>query len=200
MQLTELELVDLAEGTRPESSAPHLTSCDRCRQQLLEMRSLMSDAMGVEVPEPSPLFWDHFSARVRDAVAVERQAPRRWWHDVALRKRFLVPASAVALAALVIVSALTSRLLAPQPAGPRTAANNPAIAVGAAAPDDDFDVADDASLMLVADLSAEMNLDSATDDNLTPAGGAEHAVTHLNVDELRELQRLLQQELTPSGA
>jgi len=197
MHLNELELIDLAEGTRPESSAPHLASCDRCRRQLLEMRSLMADVAAVPVPEPSPLFWDHLSRRVRDAVAVERGAPRRWWHEVALRKRILVPASAAALAVILILSALTSRLLAPLP-GPERAPADVALG-GTGGPDDGFDVADDASLMLVADLSAELNLDPAADENLAPAGGAEHAVTHLNDDELRELQRLLQQELTPSG-
>jgi len=199
MHLTELQLVDLAEGIRLESSAPHLASCDRCRRQLLEMRALIADAAAVQVPEPSPLFWDHLSARVRDAVAAEREAPGSWWRDVVVRKRFLVPASAVALAAILVVSAMTSRLLAPWPVVTEVSSNDSAIALGAGAPDDGFDVADDASLMLVADLSAEMNLDPTADENLAPAGGAEHAVTHLNDDELRELQRLLQQELTPSG-
>ena len=197
MHLNELELIDLAEGTHPESSAPHLASCDRCRRQLLEMRSLMADVAAVPVPEPSPLFWDHLSRRVRDAVAAEREAPHRWWHEAALWKRILVPASAVALAVILILSALTSRLLAPLP-GPERAPADVALA-GTGGPDDGFDVADDASLMLVADLSAELNLDPAADEILAPAGGAEHAVTHLNDDELRELQRLLQQELTPSG-
>ncbi len=31
-----------------------------------------------DVPEPSPFFWNHLSARVRDAVAVEPIA-RSWW-------------------------------------------------------------------------------------------------------------------------
>jgi len=199
MHLTELQLVDLADGTRPESSAPHLATCDRCRRQLLDMRAMMADAAAIQVPEPSPLFWDHLSARVHDAVAAEREAPRRWWHDLTVRKRFLVPASAVALAAILIVGALTPRLLAPWRAVTDVISNDRAIALGAGAADDGFDVDDDASLMLVADLSAEMNIDAAADENLAPTGGAEHAVTHLNDDELRELQRLLQQELTPSG-
>jgi hypothetical protein len=197
MHLNELELIDLAEGTRPESSAPHLASCDRCRRQLLEMRSLLADVAGVPVPEPSPLFWDHLSRRVRDAVAAGREPPRRWWHEVALRKRVLVPASAAALAVVLILSVLTSRLLAPLPGPDRAAAELASVATGG--PDDGFDMADDASLMLVADLSAEMSLDPTADENLAPAGGAEHAVTHLNDDQLRELRRLLQEELTPSG-
>ncbi len=44
---------------------------------------MMSVAAEVEVPEPSPLFWDHLSARVGEAVAAE-QAPRRSWIERAV--------------------------------------------------------------------------------------------------------------------
>ena len=66
MHLKDDELVDLAEGARPESSAPHLASCEPCRRQVRDLRALMSVAAGVDVPEPSPLYWDHMSARVRE--------------------------------------------------------------------------------------------------------------------------------------
>ena len=65
MHLQHDELVDLAEGTRAESSVPHLAACEACRHQLAELKAMMSAAADVAVPEPSPLFWDHFSARVR---------------------------------------------------------------------------------------------------------------------------------------
>src|SRR6266851_8000309 len=71
MHLNADELVDLAEGARPESSAPHLAACPQCRAQLDDLRAMMSAAAGVDVPEPSPLFWDHFSQRVHDAIAAE---------------------------------------------------------------------------------------------------------------------------------
>ena len=202
MHLTEVDFVDLAEGTRAESSAPHLASCERCRQHLLEMRRLMAAASAAEVPEPSPLFWDHLSRRVSDAVAAERELPRRWWHATALR-RLLIPASAMAVAAILIVSLLT-RMPAPQTPVAGGATNQPGTAT---APDgvlsDGFEqAADDESLMLVADLSAALSVDAATDADAEPAprGSAEHAVTLLNDDELRELQQLLKQELASSGA
>lgn len=204
MHLTALELVDLVEHTRPEVSAPHLASCERCRAQLQEMRRLMAAASAVQVPEPSPLFWDRFSDRVRDAVAAERDVPRRWWNAGMSWRRLLIPASAVAVAAILVVSAMTPRAPAPQAPIASTASNHPAPAVAPAASgvlNDGFeDAADDESLTLVADLSAALNLDPATDANLAPNGGAEHAVTHLNDDELRELQQLLKQELASSGA
>src|SRR5438132_12929430 len=76
MHLTPDDLVDLADGTRPESSAPHLASCATCRAQLNEMRAMMSAVADVDVPEPSPLFWNHFSQRVHEAVAAEDGAAR----------------------------------------------------------------------------------------------------------------------------
>ena len=53
----------------------------------------------------------------------------------------------------------------------------------------------DPSLSLVADLADGINWQDAHDAGLAPRGSAEHAVTHLNDAELRELQRLLKAEL-----
>ena len=58
---------------------------------------------------------------------------------------------------------------------------------------------DDASLTLVAELSSDMDFETAREAGLAARGSAEHAVTHLTGSELRELQRLLQQELARSG-
>jgi hypothetical protein len=59
---------------------------------------------------------------------------------------------------------------------------------------------DDTALTLVAQLSSDMDFDAAREAGLAARGSAEHAVTHLNREELRELQRLLQEELARSGA
>src|SRR2546428_190985 len=68
--LSPEELIDIAEGTRLETSVPHLATCASCREQLVDVREMMS-TVDVDVPEPSPLFWDHLSARVSAAVAAE---------------------------------------------------------------------------------------------------------------------------------
>src|SRR5436190_125575 len=65
------ELIDLAEGTRPESSASHLRTCEACRRQLADARAMIAAAADVDVPEPSPLFWEHFSVRVREAIGTQ---------------------------------------------------------------------------------------------------------------------------------
>ena len=71
----------------------------------------MSTAAQAEVPEPSPLFWDHFSARVRDAVAAEG-APRRaalfGWSGVSgwSWSGVLMPLSVGGVAAVLVAAAL----------------------------------------------------------------------------------------------
>jgi hypothetical protein len=211
MHLNTDELVDIAEGTRTEASAPHLGVCEPCRARLHELRAMLSAARDVHVPEPSPLFWDHLSSRVSDAVAAEG-APRSAWLDVTAWHRLLTPAWAVT-ASLVVIVALSSRLMAPQPpaatlnGSPYTAAPPPppplaaVIANTSTGTDVLGDAAsDDASLMLVASLTSALDLDAASDAGLAPSGSAEHAVTHMSDSELRELGRLLKEELARSGA
>jgi hypothetical protein len=207
MHLQPADFVDIAEGNRPDASAPHLDACADCRRQLAEMRAMMSAAAEVEVPEPSPLFWDHLSARVGEAVAAEG-TPRPAWLDVASWRHVAIPAWAVAIASVIVVVALSARLTAPEPPASAmlnrsafTASAPPASAV----PDTNASVevlgdaaSDDASLMLVASLTSAMDLDAASDAGLAPNGSAEHAVTHMADAELRELQRLLKEEMVGS--
>ena len=205
MHVNTDELVDIAEGTRPESSAPHLIGCEPCRARLHELRAMMSAAREADVPEPSPLFWDHLSSRVRDAVAADA-LPRRSWLDVATWRRVSMSGWVLAAATIVLSVVLSSRLMAPQPPpgiDARSAhppppvliadANSSTEALGDAAPED-------ASLMLVAGLTSTMDLDAAADAGLAPSGSAEQAMTHMSDGELRELRRLLNEELTRSGA
>lgn len=205
MHLNADELVDLAEGTRAEASAPHLAACEHCRAQLLELRVTLAATRDVVVPEPSPLFWDHLSSRVREAVAAEG-APRNAWLDVTTWRRLLTPAW-VAAASLVVVVALSSRLMAPQPPAGIDARSAPPpppppfITDTNAGTEVLGDAAsDDASLMLVASLTSALDLDAAADAGLAPSGSAEHAVTHMSDSELRELGRLLKEALARSGA
>jgi hypothetical protein len=205
MHLNADELVDLAEGTRPEGSAPHLAACDQCRRQMRELRAMMASVAEVDLPEPSPLFWEHLSQRVHDAVASE-QAPRRAWLDACWRG-LLTPWSAVAAAMILVVAVFSSRLLSPTGPpriGPAPAPPPSAVTVADAAPRDDLfsDAAadEDASLTLVASLTANLDLEAAGEAGLAQDGSAEHAVTHMNGDDLRELRRLLKEELARSGA
>jgi hypothetical protein len=198
MHLHSEELVDIAEGGRAESSAPHLAACAACRTQLAEMRAVMSAVVDVDVPEPSPLFWDHFSARVSHVVA--REPRRAAWLPALGMPRFLVPALALAAAMVVAVLLVNSRGVSPS-AGPSAAgagvadAHQPRELLASPA-----SVSDDASLGLVAALADGMDEDAAAEAGLATRGSAEHAVTHLNDEELRRLQQLLKDEMARSGA
>jgi hypothetical protein len=201
MHLTPDDLVDLADGTRPESSAPHLAGCAACRAQLNEMRAMMSAVADVDVPEPSPLFWDHFSQRVHDAVAKE-DPPSRLRRFGAAGYGWLgaraFQASVLVVATLILVVLLTSRTKAPEtPQPPAMAdAGSRDVWTDGVAPDADAD----ASLTLVASLTVGMDLESASEAGLAHGDTAEHAVTHMSDGELRELRRLLKEEMARSGA
>ena len=187
--LTSEQLVDVAEGVRTEPSMPHLQSCEACRTKLAELRTTLSAAGEVDVPEPSPLFWDHFSARVHEAVEAERAnrtfAFGRWssWRTLPL---WLGSLAAVILAIVIVTRGRVSE--APAPPGPvgvvvESQAEAPASV-------------DDASLSLVADLVTDLDWDGAVEAGLTPhLGSADDVLTELNDDERRELNQLLRVEL-----
>jgi hypothetical protein len=122
MHLKPEELVDVAEGSRAGSSVPHLAACDECRRQLAELRAMMSAARDVDVPEPPPVFWNQFSIRVREAIAAGG-APRPFWRDLVSWPlwrdlvswpRVLIPISALAAVATVVIAiGAASRLVRP---------------------------------------------------------------------------------------
>jgi hypothetical protein len=202
MHLQAEELVDIAEGVRPESAAPHLAACARCRAQLDDVRAMMSAVAEADAPEPSPLFWDHFSRRVHDAVAAEPEAARvnsvrALVAPLLGAPAFRVSVAAFAALALVVFAASRVKAPAPRPAMDASVAQPVGSAdwFGAAAADND------ASFSLVATLASNLEADTpgaiVSDAGLAYIGSADHAVTHMDGGELRELHRILQEEMTP---
>jgi len=190
MHLNLEDLVDIAEGTRAEPSAPHLARCEACRAQLHDLRATLAAAKDVGVPEPSPLFWDHLSSRVSDAVAAEQGGARvksspYFWSSVAV---------AAGLVLIVLLRGSTSQPVPAQRSIP--------IATAVLSADDPATLGadDDPSLTLVASLTDDQDIDTVREAGLAPRGSAEHAVVHMSDDELRELGRLLREELGRSGA
>jgi hypothetical protein len=199
--LSSDELVDIAEGARAESSAPHLQACEACRSELANLREMMFAAARVDVPEPSPLFWDHLSARIREGVAGEGTRRVVWWHpstwpfDIAQgRLQFSIPAVSGVVAVVLFAVILTSRVMAPGPGPAGFVAAPPAPpppdAIVAAA-----DSTEDPSLSLVADLVAQMDWESASQmDVALHADLADEAMSELSDAERREMRLLLQHE------
>jgi hypothetical protein len=69
--LTPEELIDSRERQLSPARQAHADACEACRAKLAEIDEVVLEVAAVDVPEPSPLFWDHLSARIRDRVAHE---------------------------------------------------------------------------------------------------------------------------------
>jgi hypothetical protein len=186
--LSPHEIIDIAEGVRPEAGARHLASCEHCRRQLQDVRAAMTAARNADVPEPSPLFWDHFSARVSGAVASEGASGRLGWLDRLLpAPRIAAP---IVVTALIVVAIVVAVRVARAPS-----VTSPPATINAI-----VEPIDDPLLELVADLGVDVDWDSAAEVGLTTREGtADKAVMQLTDAERVELQRLLQQELRRSG-
>jgi len=190
------QLIDLAEGSQPESSSPHLMGCSACRRQLADLRATMAAAADVDLPDPSPLFWDHFSARVHEAVADEGAPRRARWLGQWSGGRLAMPLSAVTFAAVVIAAVMTLRV----GHGPDVRARPPATFEEVAA-SEPMTWPEDPSLDLVADLAAEVDADLVVAAGFeTHEETSDKAVSQLTAGERSELQRLLKEELARRGA
>jgi anti-sigma-K factor RskA len=189
--LSAEELIDLVEGASPEAGTPHLASCARCRHELDALRSIMAEAARAAVPEPSPLFWDHLSSRVRDAVARERAASTaswslRWqsWHVAAV-------AGAAAIVLALIVAGRTSAPSTPADAGASVTRSQAPATLDAPG--------DDLSLTFVSDLAGGLEWEAVAEAGLAAGTDAvDNAVADLSSDERGELERLLTEALSGS--
>ena len=197
MHLTPEELIDVAEGTRAEAAVPHLQSCEVCRHQIVTLRATMSAAADVDVPEPSPLFWDHLSQRVREAVTAEESPGSVFPGFPASRWAWPGSWRAWAIAGVAAAVMISIYVTAPRTLTPASGARD-RIALSSA-PLEPFGAADDPSLALFADLTEQMAPEAFTETGWSNHSGAvDEVVASLSNDERVELQRLLEEELAKS--
>jgi len=199
--LSDLEFVDYLDDALPASRAGHVSACADCRARAETLRqALVSVTADAHVPEPSPLFWEHFSARVREEIAAE--PPHRasaWWAGAAAARL----AAAFALVAVVAtgVSLLRDSRTAESTAQVAREHATPA-AVIAQNGDADAGV-DPANAEVWAVLTAaasDMAIEEARDAGMEPLPAAvDRAVQDMSAAELNELGRLLQSELKRTG-
>jgi hypothetical protein len=77
-----IDAIDAIDATKPIAriAHAHLDACASCREQVEVLRRVMADAtMATPVAAPSPLFWEHFSARVHAVVEREPMPVSAWW-------------------------------------------------------------------------------------------------------------------------
>jgi hypothetical protein len=174
--LTPDELIDAMEGMLSPERQAHLATCEECQRALAGLSTVLSDAKQASVPEPSPLFWTHFSERVGTAIDQDSNQAGGWpsW----MRWQVLAP---IGVAAMIIFAlAMNMR--------------------GRAVPDD---IADNAPAVeqpgdtwaMVTELVGDIDLDTASAAGVIEPDVAERAVLHLTAEEQQELTRLLKAEL-----
>jgi hypothetical protein len=174
--LTADELIDAMEGMLAPERQAHLTSCDECQRELAELSNVLSEAKQVSVPDPLPLFWNHFSERVRGAIDADVAAGPAWpeW----LRWQVLAPVGALAVLILTLLIALPRR-------------DNTEMlletSVEELPPSDNW--------VMLTDLVGDIDLDTASAAGVIEPGVADEAVLQLTAEEQQELTRLLRAEL-----
>jgi hypothetical protein len=207
--LTDLELLALLEYPSADNGVSavridHLQSCDSCRQVLGDLREARDRAADVRLPEPSPLFWEHFSKRVREGIRnTEISRPRSystWLHT----PRFKWAFSGALIVVLFGAVAWQANVRGPgsedmSPIGlPRIAVSN---SMSSAVDADAIDLESDEAWALVRTVADDLEWDEAVTASLAARPGwAERAALDLTLEERAELLRLLQAEARRPGA
>jgi hypothetical protein len=176
--LTSDELIDAMENMLAPGRQSHLATCEACRQQLAELSAVLSEARQASVPEPSPLFWPHFSERVRVAIDHESAPGGNWpsW----LRWQVLAPMGALALVVLALAISMVRTL------------DVPVYVAEDSSPD--VELVED-GWSAVAELVGHIDVETASAAGVIGPGVAERAVLELTAEEQQELTRLLKTEL-----
>jgi hypothetical protein len=186
--LTSDELVDAVDESLSSERLRHLEHCSPCLEQLTRLRARLREVESVPVPEPSPLFWTHFSQRVRDAIASEA-TPKTSWVVSWVRWPVLAPAAALALAVFALVTMLPGDEAQPPPTPVATVQD----------PVHDLTGLGDQEWALLTDMVGPVDLEAVQDAGFVQLGDAERAALQLSATEQRELLRLLQEEMDKSG-
>jgi hypothetical protein len=194
--LTRDERLLALDGALEPARLAHVAACPACRTDVEALGHVVARVRAVDVPEPSPLFWDHLAARVGDAIARE-PAPARergWWSS-----RLAWAAAALVVAAAGGGFVARSRTPPPAPAVAHVAATNPSTApasevAATSVPSLDADAPLEDSWALIAAM-----VDDANAEALAPqAGQSELSISALSDDERTALARELAAELTPA--
>lgn len=190
--LTPDELLDVIEQSPvADRYREHLDSCEQCRTEAAALSAVLGTTRRVDIPEPSPLFWDQFSRRVHQAIAVEPgqiSNAARW-----LRWPVLVPLSGLAFLILALALAVAPRDPARDERRATVAEDNAPVGAETSA-------TLETTWALVADLVGPIDLETAHEAGIAiPPGAADEVVLDLSADEREELVRLLRQELGQPG-
>ncbi len=176
--LSPEETVRAIEHTLEPLRAAHVEQCAECRTAVSDRREVLAWLPEAVVPEPSPLFWDHFSERVREATATPPLVAAGWsW----TRPRAWLAGS---IAAAAVVAAMTAQWL-PRNDKPSIERGAPVAVASAADPADQW--------ASVVEMSGRMAVDDVH-ALATTADGAT-SIEELSSAEREVFVRLVQAEM-----
>ncbi len=185
--LTPEEFVDALDRPSATGRQSHLATCQACADELADMRVLMGDVtIASEVPEPSPLFWDHLSARVREAVDAE-PVPMAWWRP--LWRPMLAAVGVLGVIAVAVIAR-------PSPRGSRVDAPDVAVSSEAAMLDGLVSPESDAMWEMIRQMAPSIRIDDARAAGMAPGRAAtDAAIESLTQAQRQELMKLLRKEM-----
>jgi hypothetical protein len=199
--LSDTDLVDLRDGCADPERRAHAEGCQACGARLEAFRQAWALVEADEAPEPSPLFWDHLSARVGQAVRTEAEVERRWpvWRVAFALVPVLVVVVAVGAVWYLGPAAGPAEFQATSTADAAGRGVGPAVTTVPEGDDagDRADrsaamAADDESWEVVAMLSESLGVDFNDVEGFEPTlGAADSALSELTAEEQQALARLL---------
>lgn len=181
--LRSQEFVDALDGRLEADRAEHLDGCAECRAEVASLRALLTDiAPAGAVPDPSPLFWNHFSGRVRQATAAMPAArPATWWQPV---WRPLAGAAALAAVVALVLIVRTWPVAAP-----------PQVGVESTLVDGFSDDAE-SSLAFLSAAASDLSWEEVRAADLAPpAQVVDSAIERLSAAQRAELVKLIREDL-----
>jgi len=189
--LTPDQFVDAVEDRDrlDRQAAAHLGQCEACRQELTSLTESWHETAAVTLSEPSPLFWDHFSRRVREATDLQAMPPAstfgRFWQD-AWRPVLTLAVTCSAVALMLVL----------RPAAPVDPARG---TTGSTVAQADT-AADDGVLNVVAAAAADLEAEELQQVARPSSDATNAAIEDLTPEQRAELVRLIKAHMKSSGA
>ncbi|HEY6357058.1 MAG TPA: hypothetical protein VIX35_02375 [Vicinamibacterales bacterium] len=182
--LTSEQFIDAIEAkvALPRAASAHLAGCDACRTEQSSVADALAEARALAMPEPSPLFWDHFSQRVR-AATNEEQLP------VATPASWAAGWRAVLAGALVVGVLTVAFVLRPAPVKQAAPINQLTVAQSG-----DAMTGDDHGLTGMAILASDLKTDELQQIARPSEDATAAAIEDLTPAQRAELLRLIKQQ------
>ena len=176
IHLAPRHFVEAIDGTLAPAEQAHLRECETCRAELNEIGVVLKHAQEAQPDAaPSPLFWDHFGERVRQATAATPIAGPSWWSG------WRAVTLAGAFVAVVALAVMVRPSLQPGP--------------DAVVADADLLTLDEDAWNLVVSFTDDLTWDEVQQAAAPRAGSADAMIAELTPAERAEFVKLLKKEM-----